>query len=284
MKLPIKVDQSIQMQVPVGKLLFTCEARILATNGSTIKTTLPLRIENGAKIAIKVEQVTVFVPLSDGVYSVMCSVEEVGAEELILGIPHDEAIQRIQRRDFVRVMTVLPCWMQTPRRGEFGEPVESQVLNLSGGGCALVNADKLFSGTMVRLMICLPDDDSIIVVGKVKYERNFVVDKQTMYLAGLEFQDLDEILRGKIIRYVFDVERGLRQGTATLRRLVEKEPVEEAKPAPIVWTASMRRDVVIRMLRGETVAALAEELGVAIPALEKWRDRAMAALEAVLTE
>lgn len=285
MKLPIKVDQIIQMQVPVGKLLFTCEAKILANVGSSLKTTLPLRVENGAKISIKAEQVTVYVPVPDAVYSMSCPVEEVGTEVLTLGIPSDKDIQRIQRRDHVRVPTTLPCWVELPRRGAYGEPQESQVLNLSGGGCALVNADKLISGTQARLTICLPDDESIIALVKVKYERSFVVDKEMRYLAGLEFQDMDELQRGQIIRYVFDVQRGLRQATTILRPLGGAEPVVRApETKPLKWSALQKRDVVLRMIRGETSAALAEQLGVAIPVIEKWRDRALAAMEAVLVE
>lgn len=288
MKLPIKVDQSIQMQVPVGKLMFTCEAKILGIQSGSIQTTLPIRLENGAKIAVKVEQLTVFVPLPDAVYSLPCPVVEVGAEDLTLSIPADETIQRIQRREHVRVKTTLPCWIEMPRRGAYDEPFESMALNLSGGGCALINPKKLITGTQVRLTICLPDDESWVLVAKVKHERSLMIEQETMFLAGLEFQDIDEVQRGKIIRYVFDVERGKRPGTSPLKAFIKDgAAVATAKALevkPVKWTAIQRRDVVIRMLRGEAPEALATELGVPTPTIEKWRERAMAAMEAVLIE
>ena len=47
------------------------------------------------------------------------------------------------------------------------------------------------------------------------------------------------------------------------------------------WTAwaSEADDVVLRLLRGESLAALTREVGVEIYRLEDWRDRAVAGLE-----
>ena len=45
------------------------------------------------------------------------------------------------------------------------------------------------------------------------------------------------------------------------------------------WSASRKRDVVLRRLRGESLEALSREVGVKIYRLEEWRERAMAGLE-----
>ena len=45
------------------------------------------------------------------------------------------------------------------------------------------------------------------------------------------------------------------------------------------WSASRKRDVVLRRLRGESLEALSREVGVEIYRLEEWRERAMAGLE-----
>ena len=49
------------------------------------------------------------------------------------------------------------------------------------------------------------------------------------------------------------------------------------------WSASRKRDVVLRLLRGESLEALSREAGVEIYRLEAWRERAMAGLELGLT-
>ena len=47
------------------------------------------------------------------------------------------------------------------------------------------------------------------------------------------------------------------------------------------WSASRKRDVVLRLLRGASLEALSREVGVEIYRLEAWRERAMAGLELV---
>ena len=45
------------------------------------------------------------------------------------------------------------------------------------------------------------------------------------------------------------------------------------------WSASRKRDVVLRLLRGASLEALSREAGVEIYRLDAWRARAMAGLE-----
>jgi len=48
------------------------------------------------------------------------------------------------------------------------------------------------------------------------------------------------------------------------------------------WTTSRKREVVLRLFRGESLDKLSRELGVEIYRLEKWRDRALAGIAAGL--
>ena len=50
------------------------------------------------------------------------------------------------------------------------------------------------------------------------------------------------------------------------------------------WSLSRKRDVVLRLLRGEPIQALSRELGVEIYRLEEWRDRALLGMESGLRE
>ncbi len=45
------------------------------------------------------------------------------------------------------------------------------------------------------------------------------------------------------------------------------------------WSVGKKRDVVLRVLRGESLDALSREVGVEIYRLEEWRERALAGLE-----
>jgi hypothetical protein len=50
------------------------------------------------------------------------------------------------------------------------------------------------------------------------------------------------------------------------------------------WSAGRKREVVLRLLRGEPLDALSRELSVPIYRLEQWRERALAGIDAGLKE
>jgi transposase len=50
------------------------------------------------------------------------------------------------------------------------------------------------------------------------------------------------------------------------------------------WTAGRKREVVLRLLQGESLDGLSRELGVEIYRLEQWRDKALAGIDAGLKD
>ena len=60
------------------------------------------------------------------------------------------------------------------------------------------------------------------------------------------------------------------------------------KPGPLApgqrWSAGRKREVVLRLMRGESVEPLSRELGLPVFKLEQWRQKAEAALEEALKE
>ena len=50
------------------------------------------------------------------------------------------------------------------------------------------------------------------------------------------------------------------------------------------WSAGRRKEVVLRLLRGEPVDTVSREVSVPIYKLEQWRDRALAGIDAGLKE
>jgi hypothetical protein len=54
----------------------------------------------------------------------------------------------------------------------------------------------------------------------------------------------------------------------------------EAVPSKPVqrWSAARKRDVVLRLLRGESIEAVSRQIGIEPFRLEQWRERALAAL------
>jgi len=50
------------------------------------------------------------------------------------------------------------------------------------------------------------------------------------------------------------------------------------------WSAGRKKEVVLRLLRGEPMDAISREVSVPIYKLEQWRDRALAGIDAGLKE
>ena len=50
------------------------------------------------------------------------------------------------------------------------------------------------------------------------------------------------------------------------------------------WSAARKREVVLRLMRGESAELLSRELGLPVFKLERWRQKAEAALEGALKE
>jgi transposase len=57
-----------------------------------------------------------------------------------------------------------------------------------------------------------------------------------------------------------------------------------APSAPQRWSAQRKRDLVLRLLRGEALESVSRETGVEVYRLEEWKKRALAGMEAGLRE
>jgi len=73
--------------------------------------------------------------------------------------------------------------------------------------------------------------------------------------------------------------------------MAEKNPQSESHLVPVGplapgqrWSLACKREVALRLLRGEPLDALSRELGVEVYRLERWKDKALAGLDAGLKE
>src|ERR687885_140120 len=70
------------------------------------------------------------------------------------------------------------------------------------------------------------------------------------------------------------------QGVAAARGGIPPGPLAPGQR----WSAARKREVVLRLMRGESAELLSRELGLPIVKLEQWREKAEAALEGALKE
>lgn len=92
---------------------------------------------------------------------------------------------------------------------------------------------------------------------------------------------------GKVSKQsVDDSKGGVEDGAEGARRVTGAEASTPAKIGPLGpgqrWTAARKREVVLRLLRGESLDALSRELGIEMFILEEWFDKALAGIDANL--
>ena len=163
------------------------------------------------------EEVTVRFPGTSGMYvfNSIC----VGAirEPIImysLTMPKD--IKRIQQRKHVRVETLLDVFVaEIPEKGLEPNYLMVNALDISGGGLRLLMellSDKSYNigkELMVKFHITDNSNKEIEVVTKVRVVRKDLLptyskqDEELLYSFGVEFLELSEKLREKIISYIF---------------------------------------------------------------------------------
>jgi hypothetical protein len=72
--------------------------------------------------------------------------------------------------------------------------------------------------------------------------------------------------------------------------MMSKESIKESvvKQGPLGpkerWSSGRKRDVVLRLLRGEAVDTLSRELGVELYRLEQWREKALLGIDEALKD
>ena len=63
---------------------------------------------------------------------------------------------------------------------------------------------------------------------------------------------------------------------------MEKDAKPSASPEVVRWSVNRKKEVVLRMMRGEPIDALSRELGIEAYRLEKWHRKALQGIEAAL--
>lgn len=237
MKLPIQPGQTLQMLVPVGARTVPCQAIVLRVSDRTFDTGLPQR--HGLKIPVEVDHLTISLALPDAAYTLKCPVVAVNSEGLALGMPHERDVQRVQRREYVRVPASLPCMVEPGlsaeeiaaqvaelpegvEPAEYGEPVAAYVQDISGGGCSLLMPVDLPRDRRLRINLELPNEGGVLVFGAIVRASSVQTRKGPRYLMGVDFGKLEEGLRTRLVRFVFTIQRELARKARLERESLER--------------------------------------------------------------
>lgn len=207
MKLPLHVGQTLQILVPVRDRTIPCQAVILAVGGRTFDTSPPHR--HGVRVPLELGELRISLTMPDAIYTVTCPLVKLTEDGVVFELPDDDAVQRVQRRNFVRVPTTLDCTvlLWNPETEDYDQPFNAELLDISGGGCSLICGHELKRDQEVRVLIDLPEEGEVLLEGKVRRTGTQHTRRGRKSSAGVEFGRMDESQRSKLIRYVFGVQR-----------------------------------------------------------------------------
>ena len=157
---------------------------------------------------------------------------------LLLKRPPPEQVRRTPRREFFRVHTKIPARLLVEDEGG-GQRLAAIVTDISAGGCRLQALERVPAESQVQVDLDLPfpPDESgndrsrpvRAVPGKVRTTTSPPAEsrarnRRPLFFLGVEFGDLDSVVRNNLLRYVAFRQREV------LNQL--KESREEGTPQP----------------------------------------------------
>lgn len=117
-------------------------------------------------------------------------------------------IKRIQRRNFVRVPAFYPVSYQRVDRQGLSDEKKADMLDLSGGGMKFLTREAMDKNSLLYAHLFLPSGE---FTTPAKVCRVVKQEELKRWEVSVEFYDIRERERDRIIRCVFDLQRQMRK-------------------------------------------------------------------------
>jgi hypothetical protein len=133
------------------------------------------------------------------VHFIHVPVVRVGTTRLVVGEPN--LATPVTRRAYARVFNPVPSsCMVLDAATHAWYPIEAEVRDIGGGGCAVVSDHPLTDGMTVVMSFALDDHGPIVVVGRVLPRE--VLPTIGKIMTRIEFVLVREAERDRILRYI----------------------------------------------------------------------------------
>ena len=204
----LKVGTSLQLEeLMAGEPTFYKSRVVGFENDYVIHIDYPIHLEtnrtgfllNGTELAV------IFVDEYKTTYRFLTKVVGRSIENVpVLKIIYDgdEQLEKIQRREYVRVDVSLDVSLETKN----GERYNLLTTDLSAGGVAInvKEIDAFEEGDFVHLFIVIPQDDGAPFYLSVDATVVRIWEADYRRLASFQFVALDDEVRQRVVRYCFD--------------------------------------------------------------------------------
>lgn len=205
----LSVNQSIEIEVKKGPYKGSFPSKIEEINQDNIKVLPPY--QKGEIVPLRKDtRINVFFTGDDAAYKFSSQVIDRIKEQIrLLVINSPEEIVRIQRRDYFRLDVKKDAkYRELDEEMEIdGEFIETQTVNLSGGGVRLIDESQLSEGDLIEIMIDISEIEDVKIIGEVQQK----YDLPNGEAVGIEFKEVSRHLRDQIIGWLFDYQRELRK-------------------------------------------------------------------------
>lgn len=129
----------------------------------------------------------------------------------IIMLAHPEKVIKVQRRKFVRVPVIcdMECFIMQNNKKQ--SSLKAVLVDLSGGGMRIKVSDKLKLGDKITAYIPIEDEQVQIKGEVVRVDKD---DISKLNICGINFVEIDERIREKIIKFIFHIMRKqMKKGT-----------------------------------------------------------------------
>lgn len=118
------------------------------------------------------------------------------------------SVTKVQRRSFVRVPALYPVTFQSVTKEGLSDLHQATMLDLSGGGMRFQTEERVESKALLYTYLTLPNGDLQTPVRVCRVNK---VEDSKWYIVAVEFRDLQERERDRIIICVFEIQRAMRK-------------------------------------------------------------------------
>lgn len=201
----VKPGQRIEITIGKGKNKYASKIDDISADGTLLVET---PIHNGHYVPIRIgAKLTVVFFNKNGLFTFDCIV----VNRFLGNVPFIQLkiitdIKKLQRRQYFRLEKIIEFKFKI---SENDEVVESGIIkDISGGGFKAKVKKKLQEGTIILCYIKLSDDFEEIVQKCKVIRCNFIEDG---YEIAVQYADIEDRLREKIISFIFNEQRKLKR-------------------------------------------------------------------------
>jgi c-di-GMP-binding flagellar brake protein YcgR len=215
-EIALEINDLLQIQIPDDPNSLSYKSRVDDIVQGRLQ--IPWPTDHGVPIPIHQNQtLTISFFRDDAVYTFSGIVEDRRREPVaVLWMRAAGPPERIQRRHFFRVKSVLPVEF-LGEQASYDEvnaaarfiSIKSQTFDISGSGLSIRHPASIAAGTLLDCKLALPGEQSMIkILCKVAHsERISSSTEQALYHIGMFYLSIKDADRTRIVRHVFKVEQ-----------------------------------------------------------------------------